>query len=79
MERERNMLMKRGATTTWSIDQNYLKLAARSINSQTTDFTGFRYFRIKQISKNSSGGDNLALSGFEIYGLGFGEGWFRSQ
>lgn len=76
MERERAMLEKRGASTTWSIDQNYLKMAARSISLHSTDFNGFRFFRIKQISKNSSGSDNLALSGFEIYGIAKGRGWF---
>ena len=29
---------------------------------------GFRYFRVVQIGKNTGGGDNLALSGIEIYG-----------
>ena len=32
-------------------------------------FDGFRYFRIFQIGKNSSGSDNLALSGIEMYGI----------
>jgi len=31
-------------------------------------FDGFRYFRVIQVGKNSSGSDNLGLSGFELYG-----------
>ena len=76
MENERSMLLKKSATTTWSIDQNYLKLAARAISLHSKEFFGFRFFRIKQISKNSSGAHNLALSGFEIYGMGKGRRWF---
>lgn len=69
------MLEKRGASTTWSIDKNYLKLASKSVSMHMNEFSGFRFFRIKQISKNSSGADNLALSGFEIYGTAAGNGW----
>lgn len=75
LEKERQMVERRGATSTWSIDQNYLKVASRSIVMQSKAFNGFRYFRIKQISKNSSGADNLALSGFEIYGIAKGMNW----
>lgn len=75
MERERQMIERRGATSTWSVDQNYLKAASRSIVMQAKSFKGFRFFRIKQISKNSSGADNLALSGFEIYGIAKGHNW----
>lgn len=75
MEKERTMLLKRGATTTWSVDQNYLKMAAKAISLHSRDFNGFRFFRIKQISKNSSGANNLAMSGFEIYGIGKGLRW----
>ena len=69
------MIEKRGSTTTWSVDMNYLKLASRSVSLHMNEFNGFRFFRIKQISKNSSGADNLALSGFEIYGIGTGKNW----
>ena len=37
------------------------------------------FFRVKQISKNSSGSDNLALSGFEIYGIANGDGWYFDE
>ena len=75
MEKERQMIDRRGATSTWAVDQNYLKGASRSIVMQSKAFHGFRFFRIKQISKNSSGADNLALSGFEIYGIAKGANW----
>jgi hypothetical protein len=75
MEKERQMIERRAATSTWSIDLNYLKAASRSVVMQSKSFNGFRYFRIKQISKNSSGADNLALSGFEIYGIAKGANW----
>lgn len=29
---------------------------------------GYRFFRIVQVCKNTSGTDNLALSGLELYG-----------
>lgn len=75
MEKERQMIERRGATSTWSVDQNYLKVASRSVVMQSRPFYGFRFFRVKQISKNSSGADNLALSGFEIYGIAKGANW----
>ena len=75
MEKERQMIERRGATSTWSVDQNYLKIASRNLSMAQHDFQGFRCFRIKQISKNSSGADNLALSGVELYGIGRGPGW----
>lgn len=75
MERERQMIERRGGTTTWSIDQNYLKMAARTLSQHHRDFMGFRFFRVKQISRNSSGADNLALSGIEIYGTAKGLNW----
>lgn len=53
-----SLLQKQG-TNTWGIDQNVYN---------DIDDEGFRYFRIIQISPNSSGTDNLALSCFEIYG-----------
>jgi len=54
MEPIRNLLTKKGATSTWEIDSERSK--------------GFRFFRIVQIGKNSSGSDNLSLSGIELYG-----------
>ena len=64
-EEERNSLIHKGATSTWGIDSHLL-----------TPFpSGFRFFRIVQIGKNSSKGDNLALSGFEIYGKVTGGRW----
>lgn len=53
-----SLLQKQG-TNTWGVDQN--------VFNDIPD-EGFRYFRIIQISPNSSGTDNLALSCFEIYG-----------
>eukprot|EP00347_Sterkiella_histriomuscorum_P013958 403362705 len=59
MEQEQKQLQRKGATSTWGIDQQvYNEVGAN----------GFRYFRIVQVGKNSSGSDNLTLSGFELYG-----------
>lgn len=52
-------LCQKQGTNTWGIDQN--------VYQDITD-EGFRFFRIIQISPNSSGSDNLALSCVEIYG-----------
>jgi hypothetical protein len=58
-EEDQKQLCPRGATSTWGIDTElYRELG----------FDGYRYFRIIQVGKNSSGSDNLALSGFELYG-----------
>jgi len=52
-------LCQKQATNTWGIDQNVYN---------DIDDEGFRFFRIIQISPNSSGSDNLAMSCFEVYG-----------
>ena len=54
-----------GCTSTWFIDKDL----------QLRYPKGFRYFFIKQTDKNSSGSDNLAISGFELYGTGYGYRW----
>ncbi|CDW80143.1 e3 ubiquitin-protein ligase hectd1 [Stylonychia lemnae] len=59
MEQEQKNLQRKGATSTWGIDQTIYN----DVGSQ-----GFRYFRIVQVGKNSSGSDNLTLSGLELYG-----------
>lgn len=57
---ERQELCQSGATSTWGVDQEvYDKITGRG---------GFRYFRVIQVGANSSGSDNLALSGIELYG-----------
>ncbi len=58
VEPVRNMLKRKGATSTWAVDADKLRDTKG----------GYRYFRIIQIGKNSSGSDNLSLSGIEIYG-----------
>ena len=58
-EEEKKLLCQKGAATTWGIDTEVY----REIGLE-----GFRYFRIVQVGKNSSGSDNLALSGLELYG-----------
>lgn len=58
VQEEIKQLCQKGATSTWGID--------REITLQQSK--GFRFFRIVQIDKNSSGSDNLALSGIELYG-----------
>ena len=52
-------LCQKQQTNTWGIDQNVFN---------DIDTEGFRFLRIIQISANSSGSDNLALSCFEVYG-----------
>lgn len=59
MEQEQKQLQRKGATSTWGIDQGIYNDVGSS---------GFRYFRIVQVGKNSSGSDNLTLSGLELYG-----------
>jgi hypothetical protein len=67
LEKERSLLKSPGCTSTWGIDQ---KIRDKFPN-------GFRYFILKQVDKNSSGGYNLAISGFEIYGKGSGRWGFK--
>ena len=62
-ENDRNGLKTPGATSTWGID------------SEVLDPEGYRYFRVVQIDKNSSGSYNLALSNIEIYGKAIGGNW----
>lgn len=59
VEAEQQALCQKGATSTWGIDT--------SIYSESAP-AGFRYFRVVQVGKNSSGSDNLTLSGLEVYG-----------
>lgn len=54
----RNMLKKKGATSTWEVDSENIR----------DPRGGYRYFRIVQVGRNSSGSDNLSLSGMELYG-----------
>lgn len=56
---EQKLLKQKGAASTWGIDTDIYR---------EIGFNGFRYFRVIQVGKNSSGSDNLALSGFELYG-----------
>jgi hypothetical protein len=64
----RNLLKEPGTTSTWGISK---KIRERFPN-------GFRYFLLKQIGKNSDNNYNLAISGFELYGEGIGNGWIFS-
>ena len=66
LERERNLLIKPGCTSTWGI--------SKKIRGKFPE--GFRYFILKQIDKNSNGSYNLTNSGFELYGDAKGNGWF---
>jgi len=67
MEQIQKALQQKGATSTWGIDQAiYNEVGSR----------GFRYFRVVQVGKNSSGSDNLGLSGFELYGQVTGGNWY---
>ena len=58
-EEEQKHLRQKGAASTWGIDTDIYR---------EVGFEGYRYFRVIQVGKNSSGSDNLALSGFELYG-----------
>ena len=58
-EEEKRILCQKGAATTWGVDTDIYR---------EIGFDGFRFFRIIQVGKNSSGSDNLALSGLELYG-----------
>jgi len=76
LQKEIEELKQRGYTSTWGIDANQIKKIQRHFEEiQKSKFKGFRYFKIVQISKNSSGSHNLGLSGFELYGTAFGENW----
>jgi hypothetical protein len=70
--KQRELLMEKGAVTTWTVQLDDLRKIIMSITSNYKSFKGFRYFRIRQIGKNSSNSYNLALSGFELYGTAFG-------
>ena len=59
IEDEQKALKQKGAASTWGIDTDVYR---------EVGFEGFRFFRVIQVGKNSSGSDNLALSGFELYG-----------
>lgn len=59
LENEAKKLREKGAASSWIIDTDIYR---------EIGYEGFRYFRILQTTKNSSGSDNLALSGFELYG-----------
>jgi len=58
-EEEHRMLTIKGGSSTWGVDSDVFR---------EVGYEGFRFFRVIQVGKNSSGSDNLALSGFEIYG-----------
>ena len=77
LEREREELKRKGYTSTWAVDPKQVAKIQKSFEeSKKSKFVGFRYFKITQIGPNSGGEDNLALSGFELYGTGLGNGWF---
>ena len=58
-EDEHKEFKQKGGSSTCCIDTDiYRELG----------FDGFRYFRVIQVGKNSSGTDNFAISGFELYG-----------
>ena len=72
MQKQREMLMERGAVTTWPVPMDNLKRVIKSITPKYKSFKGFRYFRLRQVGKNSSSSFNLAISGFELYGSAYG-------
>jgi hypothetical protein len=56
---EQKLLKAKGGCSSWGVNQELWNHIGRQ---------GFRFFRIIQVGKNSSSSDNLALSGFELYG-----------
>jgi len=58
-EKDQKKLKEKGAASSYSIDTGIYK---------EIGYDGFRFFRLIQTGKNSSDSDNLALSGFELYG-----------
>ena len=58
-EEEHKEFKTKGGSSTCCIDTDLYR---------EIGYEGFRYFRVIQVGKNSSGTDNLALSGFELYG-----------
>ena len=71
----REELKVKGFTSTWGVDENQMDKIKKNLDSHDRRFIGFRYFKITQINKNSSGSFNLALSGFELYGVALGDNW----
>ncbi len=68
VQTEQKLLCQKGATSTWGVDPN-IYMPPQSLDDEPNPYVGgFRYFRIVQVGKNSSGSDNLTLSGLEIYG-----------
>jgi hypothetical protein len=68
VQAEQKLLCQKGATSTWGVDPN-IYMPPQSLDDEPNPYVGgFRYFRVVQVGKNSSGSDNLTLSGFEIYG-----------
>ena len=77
MEKEREELMQKGQTSTWGIDAENIECILNEFNHKSKiEIRGFRYFRITQLMKNSDGDYNLCLSGFELYGTGYGTKWY---
>ena len=66
LQAEFKELQRRGGAMTFQIDTEiYRKLG----------IDGYRFFRIVQVGKNTNSTDNLALSGFELYGRISGSPW----
>lgn len=77
MEREREDLLQKGQTSTWGIDLENVENILNELNRKSKSACkGFRFFRITQLMKNSDGEYNMCLSGFELYGTGFGTKWY---
>ena len=77
MEREREDLLQKGQTSTWGIDLENVENILNELNRKSKSACkGFRFYRITQLMKNSDGEYNMCLSGFELYGTGFGTRWY---
>jgi hypothetical protein len=66
VEEEHRALNQKGKINTWGVDPQVF---------QEVGNHGFRYFRLVQVGKNSSGSEHLSLSGLELYGKATSGTW----
>eukprot|EP00743_Colponemidia_sp_Colp-15_P011212 GILK01012475.1.p1 GENE.GILK01012475.1~~GILK01012475.1.p1 ORF type:complete len:714 (+),score=102.50 GILK01012475.1:44-2143(+) len=71
-ERDSTLRMP-GTSATWDVQME--PPIADAIFPNDDHETAFRFFRLLQIGKNSSGSDNLVISGCELYGRAVGGKW----
>jgi hypothetical protein len=73
LEADRRELCQEMAISSWEINMATIpKALIGPKDKKAWEQPGFRYFRVIQTGKNSSGAHNLSLSYFEIYGIKIG-------